>query len=167
MSARTAPVNPNYTCTQTVTGALGGATATPGITNNCGGIPNRDLWYRFVTTSVVHRVQLQNVFPGSTAMTLAAFRGSCSAPVPLDFGCSTTGTLNLVGLTIGETILVRAYNPNGAPLSSTFNFRVSALTLRWRRPVELRYWKRYDDRRSAQCDQCIDIEHMAARGRDL
>jgi len=124
--ARSAPVNPNYTCAQVVPGALGTATATPGITNNCGGIPNRDLWYRFVTTAVVHRVQLQNVFPGTTAMTLAAFRGTCAAPVPLDFGCSTTGTLNLVGLTIGETILVRAYNTNGNAVSSTFNFCVSA-----------------------------------------
>ncbi|MCB0769953.1 MAG: hypothetical protein KDC00_06060, partial [Flavobacteriales bacterium] len=123
--ARVAPVNPDYTCVQTVPGDLGLATATAGITNNCGGTPNRDLWYQFETTANVHLIQLQNVSP-ATGMTMAAYRTPCATPVPVDFACSTTGSMILSGVTIGETILVRVFNTSGALSGATFDFCVSA-----------------------------------------
>ncbi len=79
------------------------------------GTPNTDVWYSFVATNDAHRVEILNVVnqgggtSTSTDMGMGVYDGTggCAALVFTDD--SDPNTLDLTGLTIGTTYIVRVY----------------------------------------------------------
>jgi gliding motility-associated-like protein len=101
-------VNPTYTCTAITSGTTVSATQSanlpaPGCSST--GI-NDDVWFKFIATGAGHRISLSNVAPVNT-MGITVYSGTCAALA--EVGCSTTGVLNLTGLTAGTTYIVRIF----------------------------------------------------------
>ncbi len=124
VNAISLPVNPTYTCTATTAGTTVSATQSanlplPGCSST--GI-NDDVWYKFTATAVGHRITLSSVTPVN-AMGITAYSGTCAALA--EIGCSTTGQLDLTGLTIGTTYLVRVFTTSAVVgTTSAFNICV-------------------------------------------
>lgn len=85
--------------------------------------PARDVWFRFIATTTSHIL----IIDGSSSYqaVVEGFGGSCSSPVSL--GCNTAGTaggvvtLQLTGLTPGNTYYFRVYHRSGTvPATTTF-----------------------------------------------
>ena len=108
-----APVNADFTCTETVSGTIMGATASA-QTDDVVGTPNNDVWFSFVATNAQHRISLTNVqnIGGATGTDMAfgvydATNG-CESLTLIDD--SDPNVLNIVGLTVGTEYLVRVYS---------------------------------------------------------
>ena len=126
LNAQSLLVNGDYNCTLTLSGTTVSATQStnpPAPTCSVTGI-NDDVWYSFTTTatSTAHRISLLNVVPVN-AMGITVYSGECNNL--LQIGCSTTGVLNLTGLTPNTTYLVRIFTTSGvAFVNSNFNICV-------------------------------------------
>ena len=120
-------VNADLNCGVTTAGTTTSATQssnTPGPT--CGTVNgwNDDVWYSFVATGTSHRVSLLSV-SGGTSMTMAVYSGTCGALTQV--GCANANVLNLTGLTVGATYLVRVYtNVATVGTAATFNICVGS-----------------------------------------
>jgi gliding motility-associated-like protein len=115
-------VNPTYTCTAFTAGTTVSATQSsnsPVPSCSTTGI-NDDVWYSFVATGTGHRVTLTNVLPAN-AMGINVYSGTCTGLT--EIGCSTTGTLNVTGLTVGSTYLVRIFTTS-ATVGTTSAFNI-------------------------------------------
>lgn len=112
-SAIALTVNTDYDCGVVTSGTTVGATASSQA-DDVSGTPNNDVWFSFVATNAEHRVSLENVVdapdgPTSTDMGIGVYDGTggCDGLVFTD--TSDPNTLNLTGLNIGTTYLVRVY----------------------------------------------------------
>ena len=120
------PVNQDYNCGLITAGTTISATQsanTPAPSCSVAGI-NDDVWFNFTTTatSTAHRISLLNVTPVN-AMGITVYSGTCDLLVQV--GCSTTGVLNLTGLTPSTTYLVRVFTTSTVPfVESNFNICV-------------------------------------------
>lgn len=111
--------NNGYYCPTPYNGTTAAATntavpAAASCSNNTG-----DVWYRFVATATEHHVSCTNVVPLATGTFITtgmavynSTGASCSALS--ETGCTTFHTLNLSGLTVGETYYVRIWTANPA-----------------------------------------------------
>ncbi|WP_191859115.1 T9SS type A sorting domain-containing protein [Hanstruepera ponticola] len=94
------------------------------------GTPNTDVWFSFVATSSLHRISLSNVVNvgGGTSTSTDMGMGVYNA----DSGCeslvfvddSDPNTLNLSGLTPGDTYVVRVYGWSSTIQYTTFDICV-------------------------------------------
>jgi gliding motility-associated-like protein len=125
-NATSLPVNPDFNCALVTAGTTISATQSanlPAPTCSTTGI-NDDVWYTFTTTatSTAHRITLTSVVPVNT-MGIATYSGTCAALV--QNGCSTTGVLNLAGLTPSTTYYVRVFTTSATVfVESNFNICV-------------------------------------------
>jgi gliding motility-associated-like protein len=126
LNAISLPVNADFNCALITAGTTVSATQSatlPVPTCSTTGI-NDDVWYSFTTTatSTAHRITLTGVTPVN-AMGIATYSGTCGALV--QNGCSTTGVLNLAGLTPSTTYYVRIFTTSAtAFIESNFNICV-------------------------------------------
>ena len=113
--ATTLTVNQNYLCDADTAGTLVDATASGGP-NPCT-LPsqpdnaNDDVWFKFVATATTHRIVIKNVVGNVTDLYHSVFEsgapGDCSSLALVN--CSDDNTSNPVGLTIGNTYVIRIY----------------------------------------------------------
>lgn len=117
-------VNADYACGVVTPGTNVAATASPQA-DDVTGTPNTDVWFSFVSTGTAHRVSLDNVTAvtgTSTDMGMGVYDGTggCAGLVFVDD--SDPNTLDLTGLTIGTTYLVRVYGwSSSTPAQTTFD----------------------------------------------
>ena len=122
-------VNGDFSCGAVTSGTTVGATASAQA-DDVSGTPNTDVWFSFVATNDAHRVELQNVenqgggTSTSTDMGMGVYdaTGGCLGLVFVD--TSDPNTLNLTGLSIGTTYLVRVYGWFSSIQYNTFDICV-------------------------------------------
>lgn len=120
-------VNPDLACGSVTAGNTLGASQSMAAAP-CFGNPNDDVWYSFVATNAQHVVSLSNVTStgtttGITDMYMQVLSGSCGSQTSV--ACSDPDTVNLSGLTIGETYYVRVYTYTAtSTASASFNICV-------------------------------------------
>lgn len=99
--------------TDTVQGTTYYATESLPATVCTTGIADDDVWYSFVATSPVHRVQLSNLVSvgavSSTNIYLQILTGSCGSMTSVSCSDSDTGA-TIAGLIIGQTYYARVYS---------------------------------------------------------
>ncbi|HEX2617215.1 MAG TPA: fibronectin type III domain-containing protein, partial [Flavobacteriales bacterium] len=101
-------VNPDDECGTVMHGTVMGATDS-GVTTDCFGTPDDDVWFSFVATNAAHYVSLLNVNGDNTDMYHALWTGDCASLTLVDGSCSD-GDFSLVsGLTVGTTYYVQVY----------------------------------------------------------
>ncbi len=124
-NAQALTVNNNLLCGVVAAGTTNNATQSTTLPNPTCATTNAwddDVWYSFVATGVIHRVSLLNVAGTSTAMNITVYSGTCAALTQV--GCINGNTLDVSGLTTGNTYYVRVFtNVTGTP-SATFNICV-------------------------------------------
>ncbi|MBT6440618.1 MAG: hypothetical protein HOK72_13000, partial [Flavobacteriales bacterium] len=97
-------VNPTENCVA-VTPSYTSSATNSGL-STCGFGSDDDVWFSFVATSTAHNFEILNIV-GSTDMEIQVFNGTCGAPVS-QF-CSTANSINMQGLTIGDTYYVSVW----------------------------------------------------------
>ncbi|MBR9913865.1 MAG: T9SS type A sorting domain-containing protein [Algicola sp.] len=119
-------VNTDLNCGNTTPGTTVSATASAQA-DDVIGTPNNDVWFSFVATSTAHQVSLQNVVAvnGSTDMAFGVYDGTSGCAALVLENDSDPNTLNLTGLTIGNTYYVRVYGfYNNSSDETNFNICV-------------------------------------------
>jgi len=106
-------INTDLSCSNVTSGTTAGATASP-QPDDATGTPNNDVWYTFVATGALHRVSLLNIIAvtgSSTDMGMSVFNdvAGCNMVAANEVGESDPNTLDLTGLTAGNTYYVRVY----------------------------------------------------------
>jgi len=119
---------PAGTCSPTA-GTTLGATTSP-VAVSCVGTANDDVWYKFVATSTIHKVQVA-ASSGFAAVVevMTSTGGACGTIANLACGnAATIGSpvvVTLPGLTIGNTYFIRVYDFFAvAPATPTFDICV-------------------------------------------
>lgn len=124
-------VNADLNCGVVTAGTNLGATASA-QTDNVVGTPEDDVWYSFVATNSSHRVSLLNVVAASGTsvdMAIGVYNGTGGCAALVFQADSDPNTLNMSGLTIGATYLVRVYGWGTGTGSARTNFNICVGTL--------------------------------------
>jgi hypothetical protein len=101
--------------------------ATQSISGTCNGTGDDDVWYSFVATTSNHTVQVQSA-QGFDAVVDIRTSNTCSGTNIIcsdNSGGSGLETVNLTGLTIGTTYMVRVYHYNAGAGSGNFQICVT------------------------------------------
>ncbi len=125
INAQLVTVNANLLCGVVTAGTTNNATQSSTLPNPTCGIGNAwndDVWFSFVATGVAHRVSLLNVAGGSTSLIMQVYSGTCAALTPI--ACLNGNTLDVGGLTAGNTYYVRVYTNVTSTATATFNICV-------------------------------------------
>jgi hypothetical protein len=119
-------LNPGNSCSPYLQNAAG-ATLSPQSSPICGGNLNDDVWFKFTAaqTSSIIQATGQGVYD----MVITAYSGSCVTTSFMDCinntGNGQTETLNLNGLTIGQTYFLRVYDfAAGVPVNANISICV-------------------------------------------
>lgn len=105
--ALTLTVNPDYACGSVTVATLNGATASP-VSDNGAGTPDDDVWFSFVATNTLQRIQILDASGSETDLVHEVLSGTCNGLTSLNVSDSDTSTVD--GLTIGETYYVRVFS---------------------------------------------------------
>ncbi|RZJ33563.1 MAG: hypothetical protein EOO51_13380, partial [Flavobacterium sp.] len=120
------PVNPDQSCTSTVSGTVTGATASS-EPNSCGGTADDDVWFQFTATGTTHTIDLNNITGSTTDMYMAVYEGTqCGSLTPLY--CSDAEQSVANNLTPGQTYTVRVYTWTSTP-NQTSQFTICIGTI--------------------------------------
>lgn len=120
-------VNPGVDCATVTPGTVAGATNS-GITTDCGGNPEHDVWYYFVATDTAHIVSLNDIVGTTTDMYMALWSGDCGSLQPVPNSCSDNESALMSGLTPGATYYLQVYTYFGdADDNSVFNACIGTL----------------------------------------
>lgn len=113
------------TCAAQTSGNTLAASQSSETAPSCGATGvNDDVWYSFVATSTSHIVTISNV-SNSTDMAMALYSGSCGSLTEMI--CSDPNTMNVAGLTVGQTYYVRVWTFT-ATASTTATFDICITT---------------------------------------
>ena len=124
-------VNSDYNCAVVTAGTTLGATASSQL-DDVIGTPNTDVWFSFVATETSHKVTITDVVnqgggtSTSTDMAMGVYdaSGGCDGLVIVDD--SDPDTLDLIGLTVSNTYLVRVYGYYTSVQQNNFNICVGS-----------------------------------------
>ncbi|WP_267405985.1 MULTISPECIES: T9SS type A sorting domain-containing protein [unclassified Chryseobacterium] len=122
-------VNPDLNCGTVTAGYnLGGSDS--GITPDpCNGLPDADVWFKFVATESSHVISLRNIqsigSDYSTDMNFQVFSGNCGNLSSIF--CSDSNSSLVPGLTVGETYYMRVYSYWGGDYAQSFNVCVGTM----------------------------------------
>jgi len=124
-------VNSDYSCAVVTAGTTSGATASS-QPDDVTGTPNTDVWFSFVATETSHKVTITDVVnqgggtSTSTDMGMGVYdaSGGCDGLVFVDD--SDPNTLDLTGLTVSNTYLVRVYGWYTSVQQNNFNICVGS-----------------------------------------
>jgi hypothetical protein len=115
-------------CTGTVVGSTLGATASVGVPFcTGGGVPDDDVWYKFVATSSAHKIKISAVgakFGTSTDMYHQVLKGTCGGFTTV--GCTDPDSSLLSGLTVGDTYYIRVYSKDTL-VADTFKICIATI----------------------------------------
>jgi len=101
-------VNPNLLCGVKTSGTLLGATDS-GEGDNGAGVPNDDVWYKFVATATAHQFTISNVAGTPTDLVHEVLEGTCGGGL-FSLNISDPNTSTVTGLTPGNTYYVRVFS---------------------------------------------------------
>ncbi|MBS1568641.1 MAG: T9SS type A sorting domain-containing protein [Bacteroidetes bacterium] len=107
-------VNQNHSCANMTPGTVAGATDS-GVTNDCGGTPDDDVWYSFTATDTLHRISLENITGSTTDMYMVLWAGTCGNLTMVPNGCSDPESMDVGGLTIGATYYLQVFSWTSTP----------------------------------------------------
>ncbi|WP_299277753.1 GEVED domain-containing protein [uncultured Psychroserpens sp.] len=116
-------VNADLACGVVTSGTTVGGTASP-QPDDATGTPDNDVWFTFVATGAQHQISLLNVtavIGTSTDMGMSVFddAAGCNMTAANEVGESDPNSLNLTGLTNGNTYYVRVYGWSGTNSAQT------------------------------------------------
>ncbi len=117
-------VNPDLNCTNVTQGNTVAATASP-QTDDVTGTPDNDVWFTFIATNTDHRISLLNVTAtvgSSTDMGMGLYSGDCNNLTLVQD--SDPNTMNVSGLTVGDTYILRVYGWSSGASSAQATFDV-------------------------------------------
>lgn len=116
-------VNPDLNCGTVTAGTTVSALPTTGVpAPTCGATGvNDDVWYSFVATNPQHTIRLLNITGATTDMAMSLYSGTCGTLTHLQ--CSDPETMNVGGLTVGETYYVRVWTWT-ATVTTTASFNI-------------------------------------------
>lgn len=113
-------VNLDIECGTVASGTVLGATDSGITDSDCSGTSNDDVWYSFVATSSLHKVQLLNVSGSPTDLYHAVYDGTSGCgTLGTALTCSDSNSSETSGLTIGNTYYVQVYSYSSAAESTT------------------------------------------------
>ena len=114
-------VNPDYSCEETTTSSLIGASPYTAAPNGCTGTPENatdDVWFKFKATNISHKVEISNIFGNYTDLYHMIYNGGvlgdCSSMTPIL--CSDSDYCNLnaqttgADLVVGNTYFIRVFS---------------------------------------------------------
>ncbi|MEZ0007192.1 hypothetical protein ABH942_002571 [Flavobacterium sp. 28YEA47A] len=119
-------VNPNSSCTQTIGGTIEGATDSLVNSDSELGIPDDDVWYKFVATTTSHKIKLLNVEGEQTDLILEVFQGSCGGQLAA-ISASDSYEIFISDLTIGNTYYIRVFS-SGVNTAGSSSFDICVAT---------------------------------------
>jgi len=133
-------VNTDFLCGTLSSGTLVDATASSiasdGVTGSCPSVStkaNDDVWFKFVAIATSHKVEISNI-AGSpvdlyTTVYDAGVVGSCpTAATDIPIYCSDPESIDLTGLTAGNTYFIRIYsNSTATGATTTFDVCVGSM----------------------------------------
>ncbi|NMH28464.1 choice-of-anchor L domain-containing protein, partial [Flavobacterium silvaticum] len=106
-TATVVPVNPTPTCVESVSGTLIGATDS-GVTNNCFGSSDDDVWFQFTATGPNHAISLQNINQDFPSINFAVYANGCDALELVQ--CFETSEGLVTGLIPDQTYYIQVYS---------------------------------------------------------
>lgn len=101
-------VNPDDQCGTITHGTVIGATAS-GLTSDCDGSADDDVWFSFTATNTAHLIQLLNSSGSTTDLYHALWVGDCGSLSLVPNSCSDGDASLAGGLTVGTTYYVQVY----------------------------------------------------------
>lgn len=124
-NAQVVSVNPNLTCSLKATGTTINALA--GISSNCSGDVDDDVWYRFIATNAKHSI---SVTPSTLEdAVFQVFEGNCESLSDLNCTNNTSGSDGENGkvgnLVVGDTYYVRVFSSNVGTGQGVFDICVN------------------------------------------
>ncbi len=129
-SATVLTVNSDFLCGSTSPGTVFEATAsaTPNGCPNTATNADDDVWFKFVATETIHKVQLLNISGSQPLLYHTVFDagvlGDCTSMTAV--ACSDQNTNDLTGLTIGNTYFVSVFTIGSASNDTTFDICVGS-----------------------------------------
>lgn len=108
--AITLPVSSTLTCATPTSGTTVSATDSGIANGSCYGVPDDDVWYKFVATATSHLITINNaVGVGSSYVypNFEVFSGACGSLASVT--CSDISSAIVSGLTVGDTYYVRVF----------------------------------------------------------
>lgn len=105
-SAIVIPVNDGLVCNSTFNAYIFNATASSQV-NSCTNIANDDVWYKFIATSVSHKIEYSNISGTTSNLTSSLYSGDCNSINNL--GCYTSNSKVYNNLIIGQEYYLRIY----------------------------------------------------------
>jgi len=113
-------VNLDLECGTLTSGTILGATDSGITDSSCNGTSNDDVWYSFVATSTLHKIDLSNVSGSPTDLYHAVYDGTSGCgTLGAALTCSDSNSSETSGLTIGNTYYVQVYSYSSAEGSTT------------------------------------------------
>lgn len=101
--------NANFTCTNITSATLAGATASGESTPTSVGVPDDDVWFKFVATSTKHRITVSDVTGTPTDLVHELLGGNCGGGL-YSLNISDPNVSNVTDLNIGETYYIRVFS---------------------------------------------------------
>ncbi len=133
-------VNANYLCGTFTSGTLEDATASSiasdGATGSCPSVStkaNDDVWFKFIATELSHKIQIKNIDNGPADLYTNVYNGGIAGNCPttasdVPIYCSDPESINLNGLTVGNTYFIRIYsNSTASGATTTFDVCVGSM----------------------------------------
>lgn len=113
------PINPNYTCLQTIEGSINGATNSEIV--GCDGYTgfDDDAWFHFIAEDSVHLFEISNIIGSTQELVYEVFGSTCGNLVSL--GCFNVETFQIHDFTIGNTYYLRVASEDQNPHNSIFD----------------------------------------------
>ncbi|PIE48680.1 MAG: hypothetical protein CSA39_06560 [Flavobacteriales bacterium] len=126
-------VNNNYLCANKTSGTLLDATAST-APSGCPGVStkaNDDVWFKFVATETIHRIDISNIAGSPTDLYFMVYdggaTGSCNALTAIFCSDPEVSTIS-GGITVGNTYFIRVYSNSSAPgATTTFDICVGSM----------------------------------------
>src|SRR5204862_334645 len=121
-------INQDLQTTLKTSGTVTGATASA-EPNTCSGYADDDVWFQFVATSTVHRINLINVTGATPNLNHVVYEGTCSSHNEVHCDIKASETNIIENLTEDDTYFIRASSWLGASEApSSFSISVSNLS---------------------------------------
>jgi hypothetical protein len=114
-------VNPDLDCGSLTAGTVAGATDS-GVTTDCSGTPDDDVWFSFTATYTDHTISLDDVTGSTDDMYMALWSGDCGNLTLVPNTCSDPESMDVTDLLPGTTYYLQVYTwTSDAGQSSAFN----------------------------------------------
>lgn len=121
-------VNNDLNCTIVTDGNFVSATPSIVITGDCFGYQYEDVWYSFVATNSIHKINLLDIQHATGDLFLSLWTGDCTNLSLVQNSCSDFNYANVSGLIVGQNYYIRVHT-NSTSLENTTTFKICVSTI--------------------------------------